>query len=168
MFDDEGTGRGIFETPLICENGHTVTSALEEYPEKNSKFCPDCGSSTTSQCTKCSEKIRGHHKFPGFTADDDSYIPPSFCPNCGTPYTWTEKRIESARELADMLDDLSSSDKEQLKSDISKLARDSPESKVAAVRFNKIIAKIAPQAGAVIKDILVDVVSESVKKIIWS
>ncbi len=47
------------------------------------------------------------------------------------------------------------------------IVRDTPKTTVAATRFKRILAKAGTGAGQAFRDILVDVISETAKKMIW-
>jgi hypothetical protein len=42
-----------YHTAQICLNGHIINESIEEYPEKNEKFCSLCGSETITECPSC-------------------------------------------------------------------------------------------------------------------
>jgi len=92
---------------------------------------------------------------------------PSFCPDCGKPYPWTEAKLKAAQELSDELDNLSSEERNLLKKSLDDIVRDTPQTTVAATRFKKLVAKAGKVAADGFRDILVDVLSEAAKKIIW-
>jgi len=92
---------------------------------------------------------------------------PAFCPNCGKPYPWTEVKIQTAHELAQELDNISDGDKEILTQSINEIVKDSPKTTLAATRFKKILSKTSTPIMGAFKDILVDIVSETVKKLLW-
>lgn len=96
-----------FDTALICENRHVITSALHLMPEDHSNFCSICGAKTTSVCQNCQTPIRGLNL-------DSSvfgiFLAPAYCHNCGKPYIWTEKAQQSILEYADEMDELDEND----------------------------------------------------------
>ncbi len=92
---------------------------------------------------------------------------PIFCPDCGKPYPWTEAKLKAAQELADGLDNLSKEERDILKKSLDDIVRDTPQTVVAATRFKKIVAKAGKVAADGFRDILVDVLSEAAKKVIW-
>jgi hypothetical protein len=92
------------------------------------------------------------------------YLVPHYCYNCGKPYPWTQAKLEAAKEFAEELDGLSSKEKDVLKQSIEELARDTPKTKVAAVKVKKILAKARGAALSMLRDILVDIASETAKK----
>jgi len=95
------------------------------------------------------------------------YTPPSFCPECGKPYPWTEAKLKAAQELSDELDNLSLEERSLLKKSLDDIVRDTPETTVAATRFKRLVAKAGQVAADGLKDILVDIASETAKKLIW-
>jgi len=92
---------------------------------------------------------------------------PSFCPECGKPYPWTEAKLKAAQELSDEIDNLSPEEREILKKSLDDIVRDTPQTPVAATRFKKLVAKAGKVAADGLRDILVDIASEAAKKIIW-
>jgi hypothetical protein len=117
-------------------------------------------------CPKCDSPIRGRYRTPGGPSLS-LYAPPSFCHDCGHPYPWTDRRLKAARDLANQLEKLDASEREALSKSLDDLVRDTPQTSVAASRFKRLAAKAGSGAAAAFKDILVGVLSETAKKIIW-
>lgn len=112
----------------------------------------------------CGAAIRGYYHVPGIVVLGRHYCRPAYCYNCGQPYPWTTSSLEAANELADELESLTLEEREQLKNSFPDLLRNTPKSAVAEIRFKKIIKKVGSDAYDGLKTILVDVVSETVKK----
>ncbi len=153
-----------YDTAQICTNGHMITSMFISSPQFRKNFCDKCGAATITNCQSCNSPIRGSYHGGSIFS---SYTPPSFCSECGKPYPWTEATVKAAKELADELDKLSLEEREMLKKSIDDIIRDTPQTTVAATRFKKITAKAGKAAVDGFRDILVDVLSETAKKIIW-
>jgi len=49
----ESCTMSYYHTAQICLNGHIINESIEEYPEKNEKFCSLCGSETITECPSC-------------------------------------------------------------------------------------------------------------------
>ena len=96
-----------------------------------------------------------------------NYELPSFCPDCGKPYPWTEVKLKAAQEVSDLPEDLSPEERELLKKSLDYIVRDTPQTPVAATRFKRLVAKVGKPTADAFRDILVDVLSEAAKKIIW-
>jgi hypothetical protein len=94
-------------------------------------------------------------------------VAPSYCRNCGSPFPWTKEKLNAAKELAELLDELTPEEQEQLKMSLNDLVKDGPRTVVATTRFKRLISKTSPEIISGFRDILVDVVSETVKKAIW-
>lgn len=62
---------------------------------------------------------------------------------------------------------LSSEDKDILKNSINEIVKDTPSSQVAALRFKNVMVKSGKVVAGMFKDILVEIVSEAAKKVIW-
>ncbi len=152
-----------YDTAQVCNNGHVITQYAESNPDNKEKFCSKCGQPTITQCPNCSEKIRGYYHVPHVIAMASEHAP-SFCHNCGTPYPWTVAKIEAAKELVDTLNNISLEEQKTLKQSIDDIARDSPRTNVAALKFKQIGGKIGIEAVNALKEILIGVTTEAAKK----
>lgn len=155
-----------YDTAQVCPNGHVANSMAASYPDFNKKFCEKCGEATITACPHCSSAIQGQYHVPGALAISE-YHPPAYCHNCGKPFPWTERKIQAALELASEDGGLSKEEAERFKESVSDIVRDTPRTQVGAVHFKKLLAKMGQQTTQAIRDIVVDIVSESAKKIIW-
>ena len=154
---------GYYDVAQICTNGHVVNSSADSVPQSNQKYCTECGAATIMACPACDTAIRGKYYVPGIVGGWH-YHRPAYCYNCGQPYSWTTSSLEAANELADELESLTLEEREQLKNSFPDLLSNTPKSAVAEIRFKKIIKKVGSDAYDGLKTILVDVVSETVKK----
>ncbi len=125
----------------------------EQYIEELSRLshCPKCGKESVPTCLNCESTILGTNR-------------PAYCGVCGKPFPWTETTLATAREFADELESLSEGDKTALKATFDDLTIDTPRTELAAHRFKKFLAKIAPTAGDALKNIIVTVATEAAKK----
>lgn len=155
---------GFYHTAQICLNGHIINGFLDKYPEHNQNFCNACGAKTISQCPSCNADIRGAYEWD--FASDDAKVP-SYCHNCGKPYPWTQIAIDSTKELILLNDSASDKEKEYLNNNVQSLLVDTPKTKVVATKFKIFLKTARKEIGTGLKDILVDIISESAKKIIW-
>jgi len=155
-----------YDIAQICPNGHVANSMAASYPDSNQDFCEKCGEATIMACPHCNSAIRGDYHVPGVFGTF-KYHPPAYCHNCGKPFPWTERKIQAALELASEVGGLSKEEAEQFKESVSDIVRDTPRTQVGAVHFKKLLARMGQQAAQAIRDIVVDIVSESAKKIIW-
>jgi len=156
-----------YDTAQICLSGHIVNNSSIRYPLQNQSFCQKCGEKTITKCQKCDAKIRGEYHVEGVAAIGFIPTADSYCHECGNPFPWTEGRLEAAKELADLLDHLDPKEIEDLKKSLDDLVKDGPRTVVATTKFKRIVSKTGPEIYQGFKDILVDVVSETVKKAIW-
>ena len=154
-----------YDTAQICLNGHVINTMAISYPNSNKKFCDRCGVETITTCKSCNTPIKGYYHVPGVIGGFN-YSPPSFCPNCGVPYPWTSAKLKAAKEFAHELDSLNQDEKAILEKSLEDLARDTPNTQVAAIKFKKLVAKAGKGAAEGFKSILVDVLSETAKKLI--
>jgi len=154
-----------YDVAQICLNGHVVNSMTVEHPESNFAFCARCGQPTISQCQNCKAPIQGYLHIPN--AAGHGYSHPAFCNECGLPFPWTKSKLEAARELSDLIENLSKKDVQSLKDSLEDLVKDTPRTTVAATKFTKIISKAGKSAADGFRTILIDVLSETAKKMIW-
>ncbi|WP_297893030.1 DUF2321 domain-containing protein [uncultured Desulfovibrio sp.] len=152
-----------YDVAQICANGHVVNNSADSVPQSNQNYCTECGAATIMACPSCDTAIRGQYYVPGIVGGWH-YCRPAYCYNCGQPYPWTTSSLDAANELADELESLTLEEREQLKNSFPDLLRNTPKSAVAEIRFKKIIKKVGSDAYDGLKTILVDVVSETVKK----
>jgi hypothetical protein len=155
-----------YDTAQICSNGHVINSLAASSPQSNQKHCAKCGESTIMACPSCNTAIRGYYHVPGVIGLF-SFHKPSYCYNCGQAFPWTASSLEAARELADELEGLNPEEREQLKSSFADLVKNTPRTVVAETRFKKLMKKAGLEAYDGMKTILVDVVSEAVKKSVF-
>lgn len=156
-----------YDTAQICLNGHVINSMSVSSPKRNQQYCDECGAKTISTCPECNTSIRGYYHVPGVIGFFD-YKKPAFCFNCGNPFPWTSSRIEAALELADELENISEEDRQRLKDSFPDLVRDTPKTSVAETRFKKIMRMAGADAYNAMKSIMIDIVSETVRKSIFS
>lgn len=155
-----------YDTAQVCQNGHIINETAQSRPESNETFCQICGAATTMKCDACGATIRGYHHVPGVLTVSTMPLP-AYCYTCGAPYPWTSTALDAARELADELDYLTPSEREQLKATLDDLVRDTPRTQVASYRFERLAAKAGSGAADMFKEILVSVASETARKLLW-
>lgn len=165
MFNEE-MNKKRYDIAQICLNGHIINDMHDTHPEYNQKFCEDCGEGTITTCQECNTSIDGTLLMPNGTC---IYLetPPNYCAHCGKPYPWTKTALEAAKELAQEIDGLSPEEREILSKSIDEIVKGGPKTVVATTRFKKIATKFGAGIGTAFRDILVDVASESAKKMLW-
>lgn len=149
---------------VICLNGHVILS----YLEPGSPFdphCTKCGEKTLNKCPSCEHFIPGGGDilWTGGAPID----PPHYCHNCGKPYPWTERTTFAAAEIIRMSDSLTEEEQSDFISAIPTLYTETPQTKVGILKFKKYAAKAGSVIGDGLRDILVDIISESIKKALW-
>lgn len=154
---------GHYDTAQICKNGHITTGYYDEYPEWRKAFCDHCGAATVTTCDGCGKKIRGDYvsdmRLPG-----PEYFAPSYCPHCGKPYPWTVAKIQAAKELFEELEGIDANERLILGQSLDNLLTDTPKTEIAGLRFKMIMRKVGKESYDAVKTVLLDLVSEGVKR----
>jgi hypothetical protein len=155
-----------YDVAQICLNGHLITDRFNDHPEHRKMYCEKCGEPTINQCPKCNKEIRGEHIEEGWIKVEQGVFKthfPYYCDSCGSPYPWTTLKLEAIKELAKEIK-LPKNEKELLITSLPDLITDSPKTTIAVVRWRKGLAVAGDTVLSAIRDILVDIISESVKK----
>lgn len=152
-----------YHNAQICKNGHVITSYADHYTYAKENYCSKCGSETITKCLNCSSNIRGREKEYGYLGE---YKAPSYCYNCGKPYPWTKASLEAAQELLALENILSPNELDYFNENMSSILVDTPKSKVIATKLKIFINKASSVVGSTLKDIIVEIGSETAKKII--
>lgn len=152
-----------YDTAQICLNGHLINEFAATKPNRNKKYCDRCGEATFTHCPSCNAPIQGYHL--GLRGPS-KYTIPKYCYECSKMYPWTKERFEAARALVDELK-LSDAEKEDVKQSIKDLVQDGPRAEGAAVKFKRLVNKGGEWALDTFRELLVDVLSETAKKIIF-
>lgn len=157
-----------YDIAQICMNGHVINTLLRRSPTIQQKHCSECGALTITACPECNALIKGSYYTPGLITNYRvMYTTPSFCHDCGASYPWMNSKLKAARDLADEFENLTPEDRDLLKRSLDDIVRDTPQTTVSAVRFKRLAAKAGSVAASALKDILVDIASETAKKVIW-
>ena len=153
-----------YDIAQICANGHATNASTRSMPQFNQDYCDKCGANTFTACPACNTPIRGEYYTPGVIGIS-CYEPPAFCYKCGKPFPWTEGRMNAAVEL--IQNEVSAEDAKTFKTSIDDIVRDTPRTQVGVGKFKKIIGKVGKETASAVRDILVDIASETAKKAIW-
>ena len=93
-----------------------------------------------------------------------SYNRPDYCYNCGAPYPWTKIILDNAVMLVSLEDELDESMKELIKTAIPDLITETPATPIAIAKYKKGIKCAGDILKNSMRQLLIDVVSETVKK----
>lgn len=158
--------RGFHDHAQICPNGHLATTEFLLRQEERKSFCDQCGERTLTTCPGCREHIRGRFQSstPSST-DSTSYRIPAFCRHCGKAFPWTERKQAAAIELfgAEIQEE---EERKEFTESVEQIVKDTPQAQVASNRLVRLLKKVTVGTANTIRDILVDVASEAVKKTI--
>ncbi len=168
-FNEFGPQRGSGDqewqdTAQICLNGHVINDYSKGSPELNQKFCDRCGAATITQCPSCKNGIPGNWHIPN--VGHLPYELPAFCKDCGTGYPWKEAKRQAAVDLIKELEGLDDDERKALTGTLDDLIKESPQTTVAATRFQRLASKLSKEGKTMLRDLVVDIASEAAKKIL--
>jgi hypothetical protein len=153
-----------YDVAQVCANGHIANASVHDAPQFNQNYCDKCGERTITVCPSCSKSIRGRYRDLITLA---TYEAPSFCQYCGHPFPWTERALTAANEYVKELDSIEQEDRDRLIVSIQELTKDGPTSALAATRFKRLVDKAGLEAYQILREILVNVVSDTVRQTIF-
>jgi hypothetical protein len=150
-----------YDVAQVCPNGHVANSSTRNAPEDNKDHCEHCGEKTITACPQCQNPIRGLY---WGEMSLGNYRPPAYSSKCGQAFPWTQARIEAA---VDFLLEATGEPADRVKETVQNVVRDTPKTQVAAGRIRGWLSRAGPEGAKVFRDILVEVISETAKKVIW-
>lgn len=156
---------GYHDVAQVCPNGHVTNDSIRKNPELNQAFCSRCGEATISSCPKCHSEIQGEYYVPGVAVIGFAFHPPGFCHKCGNPFPWTERKRQAAIDLLGE-EDVSAEDRATFETSVREITKDTPQAQVASRRIVKVLKKVGAETASAIRDIVVDLASETAKKIL--
>jgi len=160
-----------YDTQQVCENGHQVTGCCTIHPERQKKFCQECGAATISVCPSCSEKIQGNplEVRRSWEACNGQRVVsgrsvgvPAYCSNCGEPYPWTKNKIAVAIQMFAEFSDLDEEEKRTIEQDINNVAKDTPETKLSVMRIKRLWEKY----GKATYDVIMEFASKTAAEVL--
>jgi hypothetical protein len=155
-----------YDEAIICENGHKINTMSKSSPEFNTNFCKECGGKSIDCCKNCNVKIKGHYHIEG-DIGYGNYKIPKFCFDCGTQYPWTNSKINAANELVKLSENLNSEEIADFSLSIKEIVEEKPNTVVAQTKVKRYLSRVGSDIASGLRDILVDVISETISKSIW-
>lgn len=154
-----------WDTAQVCQNGHMVNTMAISYPDSNEKFCSDCGTPTLMACPECQAAIRGKKHVPGILS---THSPPvkAYCHECGAAYPWTAARLEVGREALDEDPNLSDAEKEQGKTALEAVTRDTPRTELEAGRLKRVLDRLSGPTAQTMQKVVTEVAVDAAKKVL--
>jgi hypothetical protein len=120
-----------------------------------------------THCPNCRVGIRGDYHVEEVFVLNAHYTPPAYCFNCGNPFEWTKRKIAGAVDLLEIGADVTPVELQQFRTDLTDATRDTPKTQVASLRIRNLMAKVGTSVAGGVREIVIDLVSETAKKIIW-
>lgn len=154
----------------ICVNGHIINSKCNDLEIKE-PYCNQCSEMVINKCENCKTEIKGSEREadaidPPYRYSTAQYFKPLYCSYCGKPFPWTEPINLKVNEIILSAKNLNNIEQEELKNSINELVINN-NTENASYKFKDHISKAGTDIGKALKDILIEVVSETVKKSIW-
>jgi hypothetical protein len=158
-------GDKLYHHCRICLNGHVVSASLESIESGTKQYCEECGKLTILDCQNCKSPLLGWTYTPRVAIVAD-FTPPNFCKSCAKPFPWTEAKKNALKELIDFENRLTIKDKKIMEDSIDDIINETPRTKIASMKFKQGLAKAGKETAKIIRDIIVDIASETSRKII--
>ena len=132
-----------YDVLQACENGHKITGRYSTMPGERQTYCDRCGAKTIAVCPNCHKEIQGDRivEVGGIPVTDKRLFVPLYCPNCGQPYPWTQKKIRAAIQNLVEFGDLNEDEKKTIDQDVENIARDVPDTELSARRIKRILER---------------------------
>lgn len=147
----------------ICLNGHIINGSSTRQPERNQKYCSDCGEKVIDRCLKCGNTFIGDLHMEGMYFPMGKKVP-QYCPNCGEAYPWTNAKFEALNDMIDLMDEFEGTEKEELKEIGKVISTNNPKSEVSVYKIKKYLGKIGNSAGEKLESLFIEVASETAIK----
>jgi hypothetical protein len=152
-----------YDIAQVCKNGHVISSTAGSNPEFRKNFCNKCGERTMMQCESCLKPIKGYYHVEGVLDFSMTYHLPIFCDNCGNPFPWTGTKLKASKDLINFIETISDDEKDDFRLTIEQLIRETSDAPIAKVKFKRYIKRIESDLAKSIKELLLDIVSNSIK-----
>jgi hypothetical protein len=157
-------GNRTYHHAVICQNGHVISASLD-IEEDSIQYCDECGKETIYACQECNQPILGWLCNPHVSMLIP-FKPRSFCRFCGKLFPWTKAKIKALEETIDFEDSLTEEEKKLMKSNIDDIINETPRTEIASMKFKKGLAKAGKESAKIVRNIIVDIASETGKKIL--
>jgi hypothetical protein len=158
-----GVTRREYDVQQVCLNGHIITNYFRTEPQDAKKFCTECGAETITACQSCQQPLRGEELNPSVIVGGFNCQPPAFCYHCGSRHPWTQRKIDTALQLAAEVED-DEQELDKLRASIPDLTSDTPATSLAVVRMKKFLFKAKDTVGPALKELITQICTEAVKQ----
>jgi hypothetical protein len=145
-----------------CLRGHVINHEVIWPEEPTQQWCQHCGSAVIGHCPICKGPLRGARNSVPLPKNPK---PETYCLHCGKALPWTQTTLAAARIYTDEhLDGLSEDEKTELKATFEDMTTDTALTPVATGCFKKLMAKVAPEVGKGLLQVIVSVLTEEAKR----
>jgi hypothetical protein len=166
---------GFYDIAQVCLNGHIINSSAKRELIHNKDFCQKCGSQTITNCLNCKMEIEGDYyiALSNWATGETSlrtigrFVLPLFCSKCGVSFPWTERKIEASKNIISEIPNLTQEEKDLFAKSVDDIIRDTPETVNSSRKIKKLLLKLGKGILKDLRKILVDIVSETAKKILF-
>jgi hypothetical protein len=152
----------------VCLNGHLLKEHFRGELDKLhqttirglEQFCPQCGSKTIAHCQSCHREIRDESLDSILSAIPTPIHLPSFCTGCGSPYPWTQQKIDAVFGLIDEAE-TDPQEAQKLKGSLPSIITETPSTQLAIVRFKGFLNKAIPPVKDGLIKIFIDILDSA-------
>ena len=157
-----------YGTAIICRSGHVVNACVQSQREEHHAYCSKCGSDVITACPSCEASIPGARIVPRVDITPPRLkFAPKYCPQCGSPYPWTQQAIEAAVDLIIESNRSLEASRQKIEQTLVDVVRETPRTAVAVARIREWLADASAASAAAFERVLTNVVSDVVKRAIF-
>jgi len=146
-------------TAQICLAGHVQNGGTRV--DLAEKYCSQCGAETIHQCRSCNSNIKGAFREYG----DWLKSGPMWCPKCGKPYPWTQNTLGKVTEAINE-SALSAADKQEAKTDLESILKNTAGAEIAARRTHGRLVKMGGVLRTTYEEYVLPLVAETLARIL--
>lgn len=92
---------------------------------------------------------------------------PMFCPECGKAYPWTESKLLALKETVELAEGLTLDEKAEMNKSLETIVTNGPGLQPAAIKYRNLAKKAGVAVADATKQIIVEIASEAVKKVVF-
>lgn len=155
----------------ICENGHIINQDTEGDPDREKKFCQQCGAKTITGCQQCGAQFKGYvvadEDLEAYTILESIHDVPNHCAECGKLLPWAATAVSEALMLAEDVREWDGTDKGSLKEALPDLIAQTPKTPRAVATVKRLASKSAASMQRILEGAIGGLLCAMAKRALW-